>query len=170
MDLMHLDAGAALRVRAEERDESGNEVRRYMAAGEMVPDHVVIKIVRDELERRSTPGRGVLSDGFPRNVAQIAAIDEGTVPCMVRAVVWLDVPVAVVLDRLRGRAESDPRADDSTVTAEHRLEVLERETTEVRTEYANRGLLQVVDGVGDAEEVYSRLATFMSRTFEQSRR
>jgi adenylate kinase len=130
--------------------EAGDDVRRYMEAGELVPDDVVLGLVTGALG----DGDSVL-DGFPRTLAQAEALDaelEGAGRDLPRAIL-LDVPDDEVVERLAGRR----RADDDPETVRRRLAVYHDQTEPVIGYYERGGRLRRVDGCGEPEEIGRRL-------------
>jgi adenylate kinase len=133
---------------------TGDLLRAAGAADEhggLVPDEVVVGIVRDALERLD--GRPVLFDGFPRTVAQADAL-EGMLAERGREVtdaVYLHVPDDEVAERISHRGQG--RADDAPETVAERLRVYHASTEPLIAHYRDRGLLRRVDGSRDAEAV-----------------
>jgi adenylate kinase len=130
---------------------AGPDVQRYIEAGDLVPDDLVVAEVRGAIG-----AGGYVLDGFPRTVAQAealdAALEEAGRP--LPDAVLLDVPDEEVVRRLAGRG----RADDEPETVRHRLDVYHRETEPVIGYYEQRDRLRRVDGCGEADEVARRLA------------
>src|SRR3954454_17301877 len=130
---------------------AGPDVQRYIEAGDLVPDDLVVSEVRGAIG-----DGGYVLDGFPRTVAQAealdAALEEAARP--LPEAVLLDVPDEEVVGRLAGRG----RADDDPETVRHRLRVYHEQTEPVIGYYERRGRLRRVDGTGDPEEVARRLA------------
>jgi adenylate kinase len=134
----------------DELRRAGGEVRRYIEAGELVPDDVVVGLVRTTIGEE-----GYLLDGFPRTVAQAEALDAGLEQAgreLPRAIL-IDVTDAEVEQRLAGRG----RADDDPATVRNRLRVYHDETEPVIAYYEQRERLRRVDGCGSADEVAARL-------------
>jgi adenylate kinase len=129
---------------------AGGQVKRYLDAGELVPDEVVLGLVREAIGTE-----GYLLDGFPRTVAQAEALDAelGAAGREPPQAILLDVPDAEVAQRLAGRG----RADDDPDTVRNRLRVYHDETEPVIAYYEQRDRLRRVDGCGSAEEVAARL-------------
>ncbi|HEV2766945.1 MAG TPA: adenylate kinase [Acidimicrobiales bacterium] len=189
-EIPHVSTGEILRAAVRDETEVGARARRYMEAGELLPDDVVVAIVADRLAADSDVIGGFLLDGFPRTVAQAEALLEVTAPRGVDLVIDLDVPTDVVLGRLAGRrvcercgadfpqsaggptpsdrcprcgAEVAARGDDTDVTIARRLDVYESQTAPVAAWFAERDLLVKVDGVGDPDEVTTRLLRTVER-------
>src|SRR4051812_9743242 len=121
------------------------------AHGGLVPDDVVVGIVRDALE--ALDGRPVLFDGFPRTAAQADALDRmlaGRGRELTDAV-YLDVPDDEVAERISHRGQG--RADDAPETVAERLRIYHESTEPLIARYRDRGLLRRVDGARDADAV-----------------
>jgi adenylate kinase len=138
--LSHISTGALVRAHPEQTD-------RYAQAGRLVPDEVMMELLGGALQK--APG-GVLLDGFPRSVEQAEALD-GLLP--LDAVVFLDVPDDVVLDRLAHRG----REDDEPDVVKRRLDVYREETEPLVEYYDRRGLLRRIDGSRPPDEVHAQV-------------
>lgn len=157
--LEHISTGAILRQEVARRSATGKEVARVMAAGDLVPDEVIVKIVRSRLPAAEA-GAGVLLDGFPRTVAQARALDsmladEGH---RVDFVIALDVPEAELVRRILHRARVEGRADDTAGAIEERMHEYRTLTAAVLDHYRKQGVrVEEVDGGGTPEEVSGRV-------------
>lgn len=136
----------------------GLEAKRYMDAGEYVPDSVTNAMVADRIDQDDCKG-GFLLDGYPRTLAQVAELD-----AMLTArgepldvVLELTADTDEVVTRLLGRAAIEGRADDTEDVIRRRLEVYAEQTEPLAAVYAERGILRRVDGMGDVGEVTARL-------------
>jgi adenylate kinase len=132
----------------------GLEAKRYMDAGDLVPDSVVIGMIRERLE--GGDGDGFLLDGFPRSAVQAEALD-ALLEEMGRPldhVVLLTVEREELITRLLGRG----RADDTRETIERRLEVYEAQTAPLIAYYRERGLLREIDGQQSMDAVHDEIA------------
>jgi adenylate kinase len=176
--------------RANLRDETplGLKAKSYMDAGELVPDDIVIGMLKEELREG---GNAFVLDGFPRTPAQAQALEEAVAEMGARldAVLKFDVPDDVVIRRLAGRrtcgrcqrtynVEQQPprepgvcdacggellqREDDREETVRRRIDVYHRETEPLEDFYRQRGLLRDVDARGDVEEVNRRAIAALS--------
>ena len=98
-----ISTGDMFRLDVKSGSEAGKIAKRYMDAGDLVPDDVVVTLVAERLQKDDARDRGFVLDGFPRNVKQASALDEMLAPGGVDLVIQLDVPTDVVLRRLAGR-------------------------------------------------------------------
>jgi len=153
----HISTGAMLRQAVADGTELGRKAEEIMAAGDLVPDDLMIALVADRLGQEDA-ACGYLLDGFPRNVHQAAALDlaigEGA---GLDAVVLLDVAPDELVTRLLERARQEGRADDNEDTIRRRLQVYRDETEPLVGYYPEHGVEVIpVDGSGTIDEVFSR--------------
>jgi adenylate kinase len=153
LDVPHISTGDLFRANLKEETSLGLEAKRYMDAGDLVPDEVTVGMVRARLAEPDA-GKGFILDGFPRTAAQARALtsllDEYGIA--LDAVVEFDVSDDVVVDRLLGRG----RADDTEDVIRHRQRVYRNETAPLLDYY--RELLVRVDAIGSVEEITDRVA------------
>ncbi len=180
----HVSTGDLLRAALKAGTALGLEARKYMDAGELVPDDVIVDLVREHLAGMEQD-RGVIFDGFPRTVPQAGAMDEvlAAEGRSVDRVALLEADDAVLVKRIAGRRSSpsgrvynvyfDPprregfcddtgeplihRADDRPDTVRTRLAVYREATAPLIGFYGARGVLARVDGEGDIDQVQTAL-------------
>jgi adenylate kinase len=146
-----LATGDLLREARAAGTDLGRSASEYMDRGDLVPDDLIVAMIRDELA--SLDEKPVLLDGFPRSVAQADAL-AGALEARGReldAAVLIDVPDDVVVERISRRHQG--RDDDSPQTVKERLRVYHRETEPLVEYYRERRLLHRVDGERDADAV-----------------
>ena len=157
--LKHLSTGDILRHEVAAGTPIGKEAGRIMAAGDLVPDELIVEIVRGRLPEAEA-GEGVLLDGFPRTLRQAQALDamlsdEGH---SVDLVVTLDVPEDMLVDRLLHRAQIEGRADDTREAISERMHEYHKLTEAVLDHYGRQGVrVERVDGLGSPDEVFERI-------------
>ena len=134
----------------------GLEAKKYMDAGEYVPDSVTNDMVRDRLTHADAQA-GFLLDGYPRTVAQVAELDEMLGDETLDKVLVLTADTDEVVGRLLNRAHKQGRADDTEEVIRRRLEVYEEQTAPLIDLYSSRGILVSVDGLGSIDEVAGRI-------------
>ncbi len=153
---IHVSTGDMLRAAVAAGTELGLQARALMDAGDLVGDDLINGIVSERLAQPDVAENGFLLDGYPRTPDQAAAMEvflaeAGT---HLDAAVNLDVPVDEVTARMLARG----RADDTEEAIRRRLALYESETAPLLAWFADRGLLDVVDGLGDVDVVFGRLA------------
>lgn len=157
--LKHLSTGQILRAEVAHGSEIGKEVARKMAAGDLVPDDLIVSIVRKRLPDAEA-GAGVLLDGFPRTLEQARALDgmlssEGH---RVDFVIALEVPEDELVDRILHRAAIEGRPDDTREAIEERMREYHKLTEAVLDHYRRQGVpVKVIDGTGDPDQVFERI-------------
>ena len=153
-----ISTGDIFRANVSDETPLGVEAKRYMDAGEYVPDEVTNAMVRDRIGEGDATG-GFLLDGYPRTVAQVKELDEMLVAQgqALDAVVVLTVDEDEVVGRLLKRAEVEGRADDTEEVVRHRQNVYNEQTAPLIEVYDERGVLHRVDGMGSVEEVSGRV-------------
>lgn len=159
-----ISTGDIFRANVRDRTGMGEEATRYMDNGEFVPDDVTNAMVRERLENDDV-GNGLLLDGYPRNTAQIAALDDilAAKGQQIDAVVQLVVDDDDLVARMLNRAHEQGRSDDTEDVIRRRLELYRNETAPVVDEYASRGIVVVVDGAGPRDEVTHRAIAAVDR-------
>jgi adenylate kinase len=156
----HISTGDLFRAHIANNTELGQDVKRYLDAGQLVPDAVTNAMVSERLAQPDAEN-GFLLDGFPRNVGQAEVLgkllaDAGD---KLDAVIEFRVEEDVVVERLLARG----RADDTETVIRHRQQVYRDETAPLLDHY--RGVLITVDAVGDVAEITGRvLGALRART------
>src|SRR5919107_6340563 len=153
-----ISTGDIFRANVSEGTELGLEAKRYMDAGEYVPDEVTNLMVRNRIDEPDAVN-GFLLDGYPRTLSQVEELDG-----MIRftghqldAVVCLTADQDEIVSRLLQRAQVEGRADDTEDVIRRRQEVYAEQTEPLIGVYRDRGILVEVDGVGEVADVTSRI-------------
>jgi adenylate kinase len=181
LGMLHLSTGDILREAVKEGTPLGREAKRYMDEGKLVPDEVVIGIVKEWLLSKGVE-RGVIFDGFPRTVAQAEALDRmmKELGGKIDWVIDIEVSEAEVLKRLSGRrtcrncgamyhltfnppkvdekcdrcgGELYQRDDDKEETIKLRLKVYREQTEPLKDYYKRLGIMKSIPGEGEIEEI-----------------
>lgn len=187
--LVHISTGDILRRAVADKTPLGIAAKRFMDNGELVPDEVVIGLVKARLQEPDAHG-GFILDGFPRTVAQADALGVALEELgkSIDAVVSVEVDMPLLLDRLTARRTcrgcggifnviSQPEAasgvcpqcggelyqrdDDTIETVSNRLAVYERNTAPLIEYYRERGLLRPVDGNQPVDDVFAAIQTVL---------
>ncbi len=187
----HISTGDLFRAEMAQETELGKLAKSYISRGDLVPDEVVNDMVRRRLSQGDC--EGFILDGVPRTSEQALVLETllEELQRPITVVVNLEVPAEVIVERASGRqvctecgaifhATAKPpkvpgicdlcsgvlsvRADDQPETVRHRLKVYQTATAPVVGFYAERGLLQTVNGVGDPEEIFARICAKADRS------
>ena len=161
LGIPHISTGDIFRANVGAGTPLGVEAKRYMDAGEYVPDDVTNAMVRDRLTHADCEP-GFLLDGYPRTLDQVGELDSMLTATPIQKVVELTVDVDEVVDRLVKRALDQGRADDNEDVIRRRLEVYAEQTAPLTAVYGERGLLVQVDGMGEVADVTARLLDALS--------
>ncbi|WP_262691212.1 adenylate kinase [Kordiimonas aestuarii] len=184
--LVQLSTGDMLRAAVAAETEMGKAAKEKMSAGQLVSDEIVIGIIRDRI-REDDCKSGFILDGFPRTVAQAEALDEmlEAQGLKLDAVIEMKVDDEALVDRISGRytcakcnegyhdtnlqpsvdgvcdvcgsREFKRRPDDNAETVAKRLEEYYAQTAPVLPYYAEKGILQQVDGMASISEVAAQI-------------
>jgi adenylate kinase len=167
--LAHVSTGDLFRRNIAEQTPLGLRVKPILDAGELVPDDLTIAMLDDHLIhlRRTQPElRGVIFDGFPRTVAQVEALDTflGTRGERIDAVVYIDAPRPVLVERMFNRG----RADDTREAAEERLRLYEEKTQPLLSLFERRGITKRINGNQPVAAVTAEIIAALSPLFAGS--
>ena len=158
LQIPHISTGDLLRAEVAAGTPLGLQAKEVMARGELVSDEILLGMLEARLAQPDA-ATGFILDGYPRNVAQANALGEllTRLEQPLDAIVQLDVPTELLVERIAGRAKAEGRADDNPESVRKRLQIYADSTAPVIGYYKERGLLTVVDGVGELDEVTERL-------------
>jgi len=191
--LIQLSTGDMLRAAVKAGTETGRKAKAIMDKGDLVPDEVVLRIISERLDEADCKG-GVILDGFPRNLAQAAALDKmlAQKKRKLDAVIELKVDDGQLIQRIVGRfvcakcgegyhdrfkrpkvrgvcdvcksTEFSRRPDDTAETVNKRLMVYYRETAPLLGYYFCKGNLRTVDGMASIDQVAAEIDEVLART------
>jgi adenylate kinase len=154
----HISTGDIFRANVAGGTPLGVEARKYMDAGEFVPDSVTNDMVRDRLAQPDA-AEGFLLDGYPRTVSQVDELATilAAHHVSIDRVIELTVDVDEVVGRLLKRSSDQGRSDDTEDVVRHRLDLYFAQTAPLVAAYQTQGLLAQVDGMGSIDEVTGRV-------------
>ena len=159
--LVHLSTGDIFRSNIKGETDLGLMAKKYMNKGELVPDSVTIKMLR-EVVLKNPEAKGFIFDGFPRTNNQAIALDTflSELNTSISVMLSLDVEEEELKKRLLKRAEVSGRADDADESiVMNRIAVYNAETSPVKGFYSNQNKLISVDGQGSIDDITNRLYT-----------
>jgi adenylate kinase len=158
----HISTGDMLRAAVAAGTDLGKQAEAIMAAGDLVPDDLVVAMVAERLHADDA-GCGYLLDGFPRNVEQADALAQKMGEGSLEVAMLLDVDEEELVARLMNRARELGRTDDNEGTVRRRLQVYRAETEPLVEHYPPAGVpVLAVDGIGSIEEVFARLVVALA--------
>jgi len=184
-----ISTGDMLRAALKEGTPLGLEAKKFMDKGALVPDNVVIGLVKERIQQKDC-AKGYMLDGFPRNVSQAEALDKmlGELDQKIDDVICIEVPNEELVGRLTGRRTCrncgsgfhvmfDPpkkegvcdkcqgelyqRDDDNEATVKSRLQVYTNQTEPLIDYYQKQGKLRPINGVGDMEVIFGRITSVL---------
>jgi adenylate kinase len=158
LEIPAISTGDIFRKNVSEETEVGLEAKRYMEAGDYVPDEVTNRMVRNRIDEPDAT-KGFLLDGYPRTLAQVEELD-GMIKFtghQLDAVVVLTVDPDEIVQRLLQRAQVEGRADDTEDVIRRRQELYTQETEPLIEVYRDRGICLAIDGMGEVTEVTQRI-------------
>lgn len=183
--VVHISTGDILRENVRNGTPLGVEAKKFMEAGKLVPDSLLIDIIKDRLAKGDVKG-GWMLDGYPRTIPQAEALDK-ILPNLgqkIDVVLNIDVPDKDLIKRVTGRrmckcgttyhvqfnppkaagkcdacgADLYQRADDTEETVKERLQAYHAQTQPLIDYYNKRGIVATVIGVGDIKEIFGKIA------------
>jgi adenylate kinase len=182
---VQISTGDILRKAVAEQTALGKQAGEFINRGALVPDGLIVNLVAERLQEKDCRS-GFILDGFPRTIPQAESLDEilKTMGLNLNCVLSVQVPQNILVERLAGRrtckkcgalchvvfnppqragvcdrcgGELYQRDDDREETISHRLQVYENQTAPLVNYYTQRGLLRVVDGVGEIDQIRARV-------------
>lgn len=152
LGIPHISTGDMFRHHVSTGTEFGRRVDEIMKSGGYVPDEITVGMLENRLEFDDTRS-GFILDGFPRTAAQVGALDTLIGEDGLDAVVVFEVDEDALVGRLLARG----RADDTEETIRARFGIYQEQTAPVLDIYEDRNLVVFIDGVGDLDEVTTRI-------------
>ncbi|MGD0992374.1 MAG: adenylate kinase [Gemmatimonadales bacterium] len=151
-----VSTGELLRAAVKQGTALGKQATTFMDRGELVPDDVILGLIREILDAGAK--RGMMMDGFPRTVAQAKAVDKllAEKKAKVDRVVLLDVAEEELTKRLLARAAKEGRSDDNLESIRTRLKVYHDQTQPLIAYYEKQGVVRRVPGMGSVDDIQKR--------------
>ena len=159
LNLIHLSTGDILREEVSKETELGILAKKFMDAGELVTDELIIGMIKNKIVSNDTD-KGFLLDGFPRTISQAKALDEmlNSNSLQVNHVVSLEVNDSILIERLLSRG----RSDDNEETIKNRLDVYKNQTLPIKEYYKSSGTLIEIKGDDSVETVSKNIFTALN--------
>jgi adenylate kinase len=153
-----------LRAAIKEATPLGLEAKKFVESGGLVPDEVIIGLVREVLTADLAAGRGFLLDGFPRTLAQAEALNALFAELGISdiRIVMLEAPEDELVTRMIKRGLESGRADDTEETIRYRLSVYNDQTKPVSDYYDRTSTVEHINGLGSIDEITDRIVAALS--------
>jgi adenylate kinase len=164
LGLVKITTGDILRAAVKAGTPLGVEAKKYMEAGKLVPDALILDLIKAELDKPDAKD-GAVFDGFPRTAAQAELVDQvlGARGQRLSQVLLLDVTEEELVRRLHGRATLEGRTDDTPETVRTRLQVYQQDTAPLVAHYVPRGVVHRVPGTGTVEQIAEDIKRIIGR-------
>ena len=158
-DLIHISTGDLFRNNISNNTELGLLAKSYMDKGDLVPDEVTIKMLESEVNNHPN-AKGFIFDGFPRTTVQAEILDQFliTLKLSISMTIALEVDENLLIERLISRGKDSGRSDDQDRTKiQNRFDEYNKKTSPLINYYKNQNKFFDIDGVGDINEISSRI-------------
>lgn len=164
LKIPHISTGDILRAAKSAGTPLGKKAQDYMDKGELVPDELILDLIKERLGETDTQSGWIL-DGFPRNVSQATFLDQllDHLNQVYNHVINLDVPDDTLVKRLLGRARKEGRADDTEEVIARRLEVYRNQTAPLIDYYSQNHKLVTLDGDQSLDIVTNTLREIVAK-------
>lgn len=154
----HISTGEMLRAAIAAGSELGQKVKGIVESGALVPDELIVEVIRERLSQPDARS-GFVLDGFPRTIVQAEALDAllAELERPLQIVLELELAEETAVKRMLGRALDEGRADDTPEVIKNRFAVYRRETEPLSNYYRNTGILVAVDSSPGMDEVFAEI-------------
>ncbi|MBD5260740.1 MAG: adenylate kinase [Bacteroides sp.] len=158
--LHHISTGEVLRKQIKEGTELGKIADSYISKGHLIPDDLMIDILRQELKGLPKECKGVIFDGFPRTIPQAVELENllAEIGSDLTGVVGLEVPEEELVARMLKRGKETGRADDNIDTILNRLKVYHNQTEPLKEHYQGKGSYMQIDGLGEVDSIFDSIS------------
>lgn len=164
LGLPKITTGDLLRVAMRAGTPLGIEAKKFYDKGALVPDSVILSMIKEELAKPEAQ-QGAVLDGFPRTAVQAELVDRTLAERGQRLnhILLLDVPEEELVRRMTARAAQEGRPDDTPEAIKTRLQVYQRDTAPVIAHYAQRGIAHRVSGTGPVDAIATEIQRVIGR-------
>ena len=155
--LEHISTGDVLREEIKNETELGKTAKTFIDKGQLIPDELMVDILAHVYDAFGKEHKGVIFDGCPRTIPQAEALKKmlGERGHRIAAMIELDVPEDILMDRLIKRGQQSGRSDDNEETIKKRLGVYHNQTAPLIEWYQKEGLHHHVKGFGELQEIFA---------------
>ena len=164
LGLPKITTGDILRAAVQARTPLGLEAKKFMDEGKLVPDSVILSLIKEELAKPEAH-QGAVLDGFPRTAAQAELVDRTLAERSQRLnhILLLDVTEDELVRRMSARSQVEGRSDDTPEAIANRLQIYQRDTAPLIAHYAQRGIVHRVPGTGTVDQIAGEIKRIIGR-------
>ena len=161
----HISTGEMLRAAIAAGSELGRKVKEIVESGALVPDELIVEVIRERLSQPDAQS-GFVLDGFPRTIGQAEALDTllAELGRPLEVVLELGLSEETAVERMLGRAAEQGRADDTPEVIKNRFAVYRRETEPLSSYYRSTGILVAIDSSPGMDEVFAEIERVLAGT------
>ena len=154
-ELFHFSTGDILRNEVKQKSSIGQKIESIINAGKLVSNDIILSIVEKIISEESSKNKGILFDGFPRNIDQARGFDEvlKKKKQKIDYVIHISIDREEVIKRIEKRQSEENREDDSIDVLKSRIDVYLKETTPLIDLYKKQNLLKTLNGMQSIENV-----------------
>ena len=158
LKILHLSTGDILRAKVKAKSVIGMDAKLYMDFGKLVPDYILIEIVKERISKDDCEN-GYLLDGFPRTLPQAEGLDEmmHSIGHDLECAISLTADEDELVERLIKRGKESGRSDDTPEVIRNRQKIYWEQTAPLLDFYRGKGILKEVDGLGKIPEITERI-------------
>lgn len=153
----HLSTGDLLRAEVNSGSDRGKNLTAIMERGELVPNDVVLDLLKEAMAAKSATSKGFLIDGYPREKEQGVMFEKVIAP--VDLVLFFDAPEATLVERLLGRAKTSGRVDDNEETIKLRLHTFNQNNDQVVQQYTDK--LKRINALAGVDEIFGEVQKYL---------
>jgi len=163
--LNHISSGEVLRQETK-NGKRGEEIRKYQAAGLLVPDEIIIDIIEKEIKNKIADEKGFILDGYPRNINQTKILDDylSKENSSIDLVINISLNLESSIERIILRAKTSGRTDDNPAIIKDRYKIYEDESDPIIKYYQKQGKVFNVDGHPSIEKVFIEISNIIDNS------
>lgn len=157
----HISSGDLLRAEVASGSERGQKLDKIMKKGALVPNKVVLNMIKEAMLAKASSSNGFLIDGYPRKVEQGVEFEKEIIPCTM--CLYIDAADKTMKDRLMNRGKTSGRADDNEATINERIKLFHKETKPVISHYDKQGKLKTINAEKETNKVFDDIKKILDK-------
>lgn len=165
----HISTGDVLRQQIKQGTELGKIADSYISNGQLIPDDLMIDILKEHIKSHPEAKNGVVFDGFPRTIKQAQELNKlmKELDSEIHGVLGLEVAEDELMARLIKRGEDSGRSDDNPETIKRRLDVYHQSTQPLKDFYSQSGHYRRIEGSGDVDRIFSDISSHIDNVIKK---